>query len=212
MRPVNQEQKLYYRRMFADVEMAESAMLREGVTRGRRNPLHHTLPARLKTARGAQGLSARALSLKAGLAHNACVGIEGGRIPGVDVAERLARALGCSPCELAYGVQGAPLPPEDALRAAGCGERLRQLREARGLSKLALACAAGLDGSAILPIESGRVAPSLATAEALAAALTCSPCWLAYGEGASPIDDPDGAAAEHEVARFRPPRLPRKEP
>ena len=197
--------------MLADVEMAESAMLREGVTRGRRNPLHHTLPTRLKTARGVQGLSARALSLRAGLAHNACVGIEGGRIPGVDVAERLARALGCSPCELAYGVQGAPLPQEDAMRSAGCGERLRQLREARGLSKLALACAAGLDGSAILPIESGRVAPSVATAEALAAALTCSPCWLAYGEGASPTDDPDGAAAEHEAMQFRPPRLQRKE-
>ena len=196
--------------MLADVEMAESAMLREGVTRGRRNPLHHTLPTRLKTARGVQGLSARALSLKAGLAHNACVGIEGGRIPGVDVTERLARALGCSPCELAYGVQGAPLPQEDAMRSAGCGERLRQLREARGLSKLALACAAGLDGSAILPIESGRVVPSVATTEVLAAALKCSPCWLAYGEGSSPMDDPGEAAEEHQAVRFRPPRSPRK--
>jgi transcriptional regulator with XRE-family HTH domain len=190
------------------MEMAESAVLPEGVTRGRRNPLHFTLPARMKKARTEQGLSARALSLRAGLAHNACVGIEGGRIPGVDVAERLARALGCSPCELAYGVQGAPLPPEDALRAAGCGERLRQLREARGLSKLALACAAGLDGSAILPIESGRVAPSLATVEVLAAALQCSPCWLAYGEGADPLNRPIEAEAELTGLRYRPPRSP----
>ena len=192
--------------MLSDVEMTASAMLPEGVTRGRRNPLHHTLPDRLRKAREARGLSARALSLQAGLAHNACHGLEEGRIPGVDVAERLARALGCSPCELAYGVQGAALPPEDALRADGCGERLRQLREARGLSKLALACAAGLDGSAILPIESGRVAPSVATMEALAAALKCSPCWLAFAEGASPLNDPEGASAAFLAARFRPPR------
>lgn len=155
-------------------------------------------------------MSARHLSLQAGLAHNASFGIEEGRIPGIDVVERLARTLGCSPCELAFGVQGSPLPPEDALCAAGCGERLRQLREAQGLSKLALACAAGLDGSTILPIETGRVAPSVVTAEALAAALEVSPCWLCFGEGPDPLQDSQGAAVELEAVRYRPPRSPRK--
>ena len=51
--------------MLSDVEMTASAMLPEGVTRGRRNPLHHTLPDRLRKAREARGLSARALSLQA---------------------------------------------------------------------------------------------------------------------------------------------------
>lgn len=61
-------------------------------------------------------------------------------------------------------------------------------------------------------IEARKVLPSVATAEALAVALGCSPCWLAYAEGPDPITDQEGAAAELQAVKFRPPRSPRKPP
>ena len=195
--------------------MLELAVLPGSVTRGRRKPLHETLPERLKHLRSELQIARVPLSLRAGLATTTVRAIEAdGRMPGIDTAERIARALGVSPCYLAYGVDGAALAPlaEGAeLRSQGCGARLRALREHRGLSKLALGRAADIAGSSIFPIEDGQGFPNVATAEALAAALGCSPCWLAFGEGPSPIDEPDSAAAELQAVRFRPPRSPRKE-
>ena len=194
--------------------MLAAAMLPGSVPSGRRRPLHATLAVRLKRTREGAGVESKPLSLKAGLADRTVWAIEAeGRIPGIDTAERIARALGVSPCYLAYGVEGAALAPvaeEEALRSQGCGERLQRLRDARGLTRTDLGRAAGVSATAILNLEAGRNLPSVATAEALGAALGCSPCWLAYAEGPSPLDDPAGAAAELQAVRFRPPRSPRK--
>ncbi len=186
-------------------------MLREIVVRGRRNPLHFTIARRLKKAREARAWSSRKLALAAGLAEDTSLAIEmKGRVPYLDTIERLALALGLSPSFLAYGVEmDSPPPlPGGELRSAGCGARLEKLREHRGLSKLALGERAGIAGSALFPIETGRVSPSVATIEAVATALDVSPCWLAFGEGASPLVNPELAATEAFAAKFRPPRNP----
>lgn len=192
------------------------AVLPEGVVSGRRKPLHATLADRLKAARLAVGLERAALALAAGLADSTVWTLEvEGRVPGIDTVERLARVLNLSPCYLSYGVEGAalsPLAPDEALRAAGAGGRLQQLRKHQALSLRGLAQAAQLSATAVMNIEARKVLPSVATAEALAVALGCSPCWLAYAEGPDPLTDPEGAAAELLAVKFRPPRSPRKPP
>lgn len=192
--------------------MMAQPVLRGSVVSGRRKPLHITLAQRLKKARVAIAIDRAPLSVSAGLSHGVVAGIEEGRMPTIDTVERLARALNVSPCFLAFGVEGMPLPPSADLCASGCGVRLQQLREARALSKLALGRAAGIAGSNIFPIESGRTFPSVATIEQIASALGCSPCWLAYSEGPNPLADPQGAAAELQAVKYRPPRSPRKPP
>lgn len=186
----------------------ESAVITGDVVQGQRRPLHATLAERLKKARQGAGFDRAPLSTAAALAVNTVANIEKGSVPGIDTVEKIARALNVSPCFLAYGVAGElpSLLADRALRASKCGARLQQLREHLDLSKLALAAAASLDGSSILPIESGRISPSVATVEALAAALSCSPCWLAFGEGADPLHDPPRAAAEASAVKYRPPR------
>ena len=192
------------------------AVLPESVVSGRRKPLHATLAARLKAARLAAGMDRAPLSAAAGLSHGVVASIEvQGRIPSIDTVEKIARALQLSPCFLAYGVEGAllpPLGPDEALRAAGAGGRLQQLRDHQALSLRGLAEAAQLSATAVMNLEARKVLPSVATAEALAVALGCSPCWLAYAEGPDPIADPQGAAAELQAVKFRPPRSPRKPP
>lgn len=208
-----------FRRYNDHLEMLELAVIPGSVTRGRRKLLHETLPERLKRARAGAGsaskpLSMKALSISAGLADRTVWTIETeGRIPGIDTAERIARALGVSPCHLAYGVEGAALAPlaeGEVLRSQSCGARLRALREHAGLTRLALGTASSTSDTTVRNAEEGPGFPSVATAEALAVALGCSPCWLAYAEGPSPIDDPAGAAVELQAVRFRPPRSPRK--
>lgn len=191
--------------------MDEIAVLPGGVVKGRRNPLYFTLAERLQRARDASGLSARRVSLSAGLSDTAAGTIERGRVPGIDVAERLAQALQLSPCYLAYGVEGPPLPPlgeDEPLRSAGCGARLQRLREHQGLTRTIVGKAAGLTAQAVLNTEEGRTLPTVDTVERLAVALGCSPCWLAFGEGPDPIAEPGQAAAEAQRVRFRPPRKP----
>lgn len=192
------------------------AVLPEGVVSGRRKPLHATLADRLKAARLAVGMERAALSLAAGLADSTVWTLEvEGRVPGIDTAERLARVLNLSPCHLSYGVEGAalsPLLPDESLRAAGAGARLQRLRKHQALSLRGLAQAAQLSATAVMNIEARKVLPSVATAEALAVALGCSPCWLAYAEGPDPLIDLEGAAAELQAVKFRPPRSPRKPP
>lgn len=196
--------------------MLGEAVLPETVVSGRRKPLHATLAARLKAARTARGLKLLPLSGLAGVADRTIAKIETEETtPAIDTTEKIARALEVSPCYLAYGVEGAALAQlaeGEQLRAAGCGARIRQLREHQELSLRALASAAGLAGPTIASIEVGATLPTVATAEALAVALGCSPCWLAYAEGPDPLLDPQGAAAELQAVRWRPPRSPRKPP
>lgn len=191
--------------------MVESAVIAGGVVRGKRNPLHATLAQRLKSSRQEAQLSGRALCAAAGLSRGMCGHIESGTIPSIDTAERLARALQLSPCFLAYGVEGpalATLAEGEPLRSAGMGGRLATLRQHQGLSLKALGAAAGLADVTVSAVESGANFPSVDTAERLAVALGCSPCWLAYGEGPDPIADPQGAAAAAQRVKYRPPRPP----
>lgn len=60
--------------------------------------------ARLKESREHAGLSLSALGLNSGISGQNVANIEArGVMPGVDTAERLAKALGVSPCWLAFG-------------------------------------------------------------------------------------------------------------
>lgn len=128
-------------------------------------------------------------------------------MPRVDFAERLARAAGVDPCWLCFGHYGArpfqdkipraeqvvglppqlPPAPEDAgLACRGFGVRLVSARKAAGLSRAALGRAADIAHSAIGYAEEGRTLPYIDSIEALALALGCSACWLAFGEGEGP--------------------------
>ena len=64
----------------------------------------------------------------------------------------------------------APLMRERSLEQA-IGVQVRALRTRRGLKSTDLAAAAGISGSLMSKIENGQVSPSLATLQALAAAL-----------------------------------------
>ncbi len=67
------------------------------------------------------------------------------------------------------------------------GERLRRLREARGLRKTVLARQVGLTEAAIRQLESGRTSgPRLADGMRLADALGTTPRYLAFGEDGRP--------------------------
>lgn len=180
-------------RMHKDSLLIVGGVLTEGVISGRRNPLHYGLAERLKKARQQAKKTPNALSVAAGVASGVVSDVEGRNVPRLDTAEKLARALGLSPAWLAYGIEGigAPPPIEGApLRCAAMGERLRALRQDRGLSLRALAEEAQLTAGGVGSIETGRTLPSVATAEQLAKALGISPAWLAYDEGPKVLPKP----------------------
>lgn len=153
------------------------------MTRGRPNPLHYRLAERLRTVRRAVEETRKGVSLSAGVNRTAVQSIEHeGHIPGVDLVEAIARALGVSPGWLSYGM-GEPGDVQDLPGCAMLAERLRAAREDAGLSGNALAKTAGTTHTTIQNIEQGRHCPSVARVEALADALDVSPAWLAYGEG-----------------------------
>jgi len=61
--------------------------------------------SRLAEARKDAGLTLRGLADAAGLGHVAVDNIETDRhVPGIEIVERLSKALGVSPCWLAYGI------------------------------------------------------------------------------------------------------------
>jgi len=70
-----------------------------------------------------------------------------------------------------------------APRYLGIRDRLKTLRQKRGLSLNALGIAAGLTYTTIHNIETGRTVPGLDTVEKIADALGISPSWLGFGEG-----------------------------
>lgn len=149
------------------------------MTRGRPNPLHHGLPARLRKARKAARLTINGLAQRAGVAHDLVAEVEGGvRLPIVESAKKLADALGMSASLLVYGIDAPPAAGTETL-----GQRLATARAKAGLSKAATARAAGVARALVLYIEEGTTVPGVAVAEQLADALDVSPAWLAYGEG-----------------------------
>ena len=155
------------------------------VVRGRKNPLHFGLAARLSKARKASCLSLDSIAEAAGLSNGSTVfELENKprHQPRLDTVERIAYALSLSPAFLAYGIGRDASPPAKGLRCEGVAQRLADARAARGLSVLAVAKLAGLSHTAVGNVERGTM-PTLATAEALAKALDLSPGWLAYGIG-----------------------------
>jgi transcriptional regulator with XRE-family HTH domain len=110
---------------------------------------------------------------------------EEGRVPGIDIIEKIAHALRVSPCWLAYGIEKTYMPG-DTLACLDIGARLAAARVRAGLSRNALGKVAGLSHTAVGNIEDGKVLPSVATTEQLAKALGVPLCWLAYGQGSGP--------------------------
>lgn len=158
-------------------------MLPSRVVRGRRNPQHFGFPLRLARARKAAGLTAAALSLTAGMAHNTAGDLEaGGRHPRVDTVGKLASVLRISPGLLAYGIESS-WDCDAALLSSGLPARLAQLRQERGLSCRELGRRSNTSHNFVQMTETGATVPSIAKVEQLAQALKVSPCWLAFGLG-----------------------------
>jgi transcriptional regulator with XRE-family HTH domain len=72
---------------------------------------------------------------------------------------------------------------------AGLGEDLRRLREDAGVSRAALARAAGIDASYLAKVENGTASPSIATTARLGLALGADPSFRLYPTTGSPIRD-----------------------
>jgi transcriptional regulator with XRE-family HTH domain len=186
------------------------------VVRGRKNPLHQGLALRLRRARKAAALNRHELASRAGVSDPLIRHIEEGSVPGIDTIERIALALGMSPCWLAYGMEGrtvfqqktagraAPpgaLPPQGGVPGQAAGpkpvpvqhrgipDRLRQARNILGLTRRALGRDSRTSDTTVRQVEERQIVPTVATVERLALALKVSPCWLAYGEGEGPGGD-----------------------
>lgn len=174
------------------------------VVRGRKNPLCLSVGSRLQQARERANLTVASLGIAARMSHQVVRSIEeGANLPLIDTLERIAAALGVSPCWLAYGTEGTepfsfrkPVPQGPDAEMAGpdtvfhrthklVGERCRTLREARGFSLRQLAAAAGISVQTVANTESGKTVPKVDNVERLAVALQCAPCWLAFGIGSS---------------------------
>lgn len=132
-------------------------------------------PARLKEARREAGLTGAQLGEKTGLTKQGVSGLEAGR-QGCTTAlcERLAKALGVAPAQLAYGMA------VDGGTAVGYGQRIRQARGQRSLESVAQRLGYR-DRSSIAHMEAERQLLDLALAEVLARELEVSPAWLAFG-------------------------------
>ncbi len=186
--------------------MAEAAMVTSRpVTSGHKNPLHFGLPLRLKKTREAAGLTAVHVAKIAKVSNQTIHDIEDGakgKAPRVDTIEAIARALGVEACWLAFGVQGRKrfrlrvpggAPPDGQPH---CGQqqgqggdlpaRLAAVRQARGLSRLALGRLSKTSDTTVRQIETGRSVPGVDVVERLAGALDVAACWLAYGQGEAP--------------------------
>lgn len=74
------------------------------------------------------------------------------------------------------------------------GERIRQAREAAGLSTAQLARRLGVRTHTLSSWESGRAEPRANRLVMMAGVLNVSPTWLLMGQGQAPADSPDDIA------------------
>ena len=122
-------------------------------------------------------------------------------MPSLDTLELICAVIGVDPGWVAYGWEGYepfqarrprdlkprpdPLPPAGALpyraRSANCGLRIREAREAAGLSMRKLATLANISVQGWWKMESGAMM-RVDTLEERAKALAAAPAWLAYGD------------------------------
>jgi len=171
------------------------------VVRGRPNPRFKTFPARLGRARKAAGLSFASLAEASGLTSATVHALENGNnLPRIDTVEKLAHALNLSPCLLAFGLDA----PQSADGRALCAEfslRLREARDACGLSMREAARRTETSPTLISSAEAGDTMPNLAKLEALAKGLGVSACWLAFGVGPRELPQrPSRSAAAQSAA------------
>ena len=99
-------------------------------------------------------------------------------------------------------------------KSSSFAQKLRALREDKGLSKYALAKQAGLSKQEVSRLELGQREPSWATVQALTAALgvTCEAFAESVAASSSEPIRPRGRPRKHEAERKPPstPRRPRK--
>ena len=158
-------------------------MLTRRVVRGRQNPLHFGFALRLARLRKAANLSRSALSEAVSMARNTASQLESGeRVPHLDTVEKLAQALGVSPCLLAYGIDFPCEPTQHPLHS-GLPGRLFEYRQKRQLSRRQLGSISATSDNFVQMTETGRTVPSIAKVEQLAKALHVSVCWLSFGLG-----------------------------
>lgn len=141
--------------------------------------------AGFEQARLKAGLTLKQLHERSGVAIDKLSLIErGARNPRLDVAMRIAAALGGDLDTILTGRAGRPLPaPLAAVVTADPEHPLRALRAARGLDGKTLAKRAGLSPQAYSAIEAGRRKPSLDSARRLAEALGVSLTAMASAIG-----------------------------
>ncbi len=152
------------------------------MVRGRPNPRHLGLPARVRKTRKNSGLTRNQVVQRIGGGQTAARDIESGeRIPTVGTVARLASALGVCAGWLGYGL-GELIAEGATVTTDGLGARLTSIRSERGLTKAALARQVGLSPSTVADIEKGAQT-GVDVLESLAKALGVSPAWLAFGEG-----------------------------
>jgi transcriptional regulator with XRE-family HTH domain len=181
-----------------------SVVVAGSVTSGVKNPLWFGLPNRLIELRAAANLRQHIAPTLSGLSISAGRHIETGRsIPNIETVAHLAAGLGVSPTWLAFGWDGfqpfrqrvprkgetprSDPTPDPAQRDPSqdykaISQRLRQARDAEGLSLRAIARGCELSPQALSLIESGRSIPLVSNVEAIALVLGVSPGWLAFGE------------------------------
>lgn len=122
---------------------------------------------KIRMARQEKGLSLKDLSAKTGISFTYLSEIERGVLhPAVDTLGKIAAAL------------EVPLSMLLSHNENWIGRKLKEVREALGLTQGALAAQAGLSAAMIGQIEAGKVQPSLNTIEKIAKALGISPCYL----------------------------------
>lgn len=117
---------------------------------------------RVRAERIKKGISQAELSTASGVAQQTISAIESGRnSPSERTIVMLAAALSC-PVGYLLGETRSTV-----------GDAIKRARRAKGLSQVALALSAGISQSTLSAIETGAQNPSVATLEAIAAALSC---------------------------------------
>ena len=177
------------RSVLSEIFLPRAACYVVQMVRGRKNPLHFGLPARLCKARRAAELTPNAVVQQMGGDQALVREIEDGqRMPTVGTIARLAAVLGVMPAWLAYGI-GEPSTSQKSATCHGMGARLQGARLQAGYSKASVARLVDLSPSAYAKIENGGQS-GVDVIESLAKALGVSPGWLAFGMGSQVVTSP----------------------
>ncbi len=128
---------------------------------------------KIRLLRTGKKMSLQELAQKAKISVSYLSEIERGTVyPSLATLQRVAGGLG--------------VPASSLLGREACvGERLKKLREERGLTQSQLARQAGVTPGLIGQIEQGKVQPSLKTLEKVSEAMGVSPCYFLLESGSA---------------------------